>query len=107
MAYTIPVLALILDDSSIEQALGLEAGYMADYDNDRYEVAEQLSKLTGAPFSTFSDEEGDLFFVGISLASEFEIVLDAAMLAKEATVKKNYPHPLVQATRLTVVSTFC
>lgn len=107
MAYTIPVAALVLDAIAAATALNLAPDFFEDRDNDRWEAIEDLSKLTGAPISSFSDEEGDIFYIGIQISSDWYIRIDAALLAQEAKLKAKYGHPLVQAGHLAVVSEFC
>lgn len=107
MAYTIPVVALIIDPTSAANALGLDPGYFEDQDEYRREGVEDLAALTAAPVTAFSDEDGDCFYVGIELASDFYVEIDSTLLSRAVALKGKYPHPLIQAAKLAVVSRFC
>lgn len=110
MAYVIPVAALILDHQAAAAALNDPAKYPPDYfDNprhDRWEGLEELQKVTGAPVESFSDENQEIYYIGLQIESDWRIDINAALVAKSAALKKQYPHPLVQAATLAVVSQF-
>lgn len=106
MAYTIPVVALVFDPTEAARAIGYTDDFFEDPDEDRWEGVEELAKLTGAPVSSFSDEEGDLYYIGLQVESDFFVKIDDKLLAKAHALKVKYAHPLVQNAELAVVSEF-
>lgn len=107
MAYVIPVAALILDHAAAAVAVNRPSDYFDNPRNDRWEGIEALEQLTGAPIENFSDEDQDIYYVGIQIESDWRIDINAALAAKAVALKAQYPHPLVQAAELAVVSQFC
>jgi hypothetical protein len=108
MAYTIPVVALLLDEKAAAAAINEPPDYFTNFRNyNRYDGVEKLQRLTGAPIQNFSDENQEFFYVGIQVTSDWRIDIDAALLKKAAALKQQYDHPLVQAAQLSVVSEFC
>ena len=106
MAYTIAVVALILDHQAAAAAINEPADYFDNDQNDRYDGVERLQQLTGADIEAFSYEDGDIYYVGIQIESEFYMPIDAALLNKALAVKQANSHPLVQSATLAVVGDF-
>lgn len=107
MAYTIPVAALLFDEQAAAAAINEPANYFEDASNDRYDGIEALQQLTGAPVTQFSDEDGDVYYLGLQIEDDWRIDINPALLAKATALKAQYQHPLVQAAELAVVSQFC
>lgn len=107
MAYTIPVVALVIDEKAAAAALNEKPDYFEDPRNDRYLGVDALAKLTGAPVTYFADEDQDLYYIGLQVEEDFRIDLGPTLISKAASLRAQYSHPLVQSAQLAVVSTFC
>lgn len=106
MAYTIPVAALVLDHGPAAAAINEPANYFDDDRNDRWDGVEALAKVTGAPITAFSSEDGSIFYIGIQIESDWCIEINFTLISKVGSLKAQYDHPLVQAAKLAVVSQF-
>lgn len=108
MAYTIPVAALIVDERAAAATLNLPADHFENTGAHHIDSeVDALAQITGAPIETFSDENGDIFYIGLQIEEDWRIDIDAALASKAAALKAQYPHPLVQSAQLAVVSQFC
>lgn len=107
MAYDIPVAALILDEALAASLINEDSNFFENESNDRHDGVERLAKITGAPISSFSSEDGSVYFIGLHLEEDWRIDINGSLITKAAAAKTQYPHPLVQSAKLAVVSTFC
>lgn len=107
MAYTIPVAALIFDETQAALALKRPSDFFQHSRNPRWDAVEDLVKLTGAPVESFTDEEGEIFYFGIRLTSDWRIDITPKLIGQAQALRKQYQHPLVQLASLAVVSEFC
>lgn len=107
MAYVIPVAALVLDHAAAAAALNYPSNYFDNPSNDRWDGIEALRTLTGAPVESFSDEDQEIFYVGLRIKDDWRIDIDTTLLSEAAALKAKYLHPLVQSATLAVVSQFC
>lgn len=106
MAYTIPVVALILDHQAAATAIGEPPDFFDNENNDRWAGAEALEQLTGASISIFSSEDESIFYVGVRIEEEFYIPIDMALATKANAIRQANPHPLIQSATVAVVSQF-
>jgi hypothetical protein len=107
MAYTIPVAALLLDEKAAAAAINKPPDYFEDSRNDRWQGIQMLQQLTGAPVESFTDENQDIYYLGLRIEENWRIDIDTVLLNKAIALRAQYPHHLVSAARLAVVSEFC
>ena len=106
MAYVIPVAALIVDEQAAASILSEPSNFFENPNNDRFAGLEDLTRITGAPIQSFTDESQDIYYIGLYIEDDWRIDIDATLLSKAAALKAQYPHALVQSAQLAVVSQF-
>lgn len=107
MAYDIPVAILLVDHAAAAALVNEPADFFDEDANDRWDAVERLAQVTGAPISSFALEDGSVFHLGLRIKDDFCIRIDSQLLSDAVALRKQYPHPLIQASELAVVSQFC